>query len=286
MAASEVDVTIMQRLALIKHLYRLGRDQARQPQPQRACAVLTFHDSIELLLALVAETTGVSKARLDFLDYWEEVDRATQGKVKLPHKLSMSRLNKARVGLKHHGLLPSSDTVGELSLSSRQFLEDSTLLVFSVSFDDITLEHLVASTEIREALEGARIALSEAEPKKLHERLQTAFRSAMQQWDDAFYVPELRHEIRDPGGVGRFDPVGSSMYDFANNVCRVVASLGDVMRLVALGIDVPHYNRFRRLLWDAFRGRLLDKEEFDFCRDFIISTALVVQGILPNSEDQ
>jgi hypothetical protein len=44
--------SIMKRLAFIRHLYDVGMEQSRQPEPMCAASIMTFHDCGELFLQL------------------------------------------------------------------------------------------------------------------------------------------------------------------------------------------------------------------------------------------
>ena len=46
---------IIKRLALIKHLYRIGAEQSRQLETIASFSILSLHDSIEMFLKLLAE---------------------------------------------------------------------------------------------------------------------------------------------------------------------------------------------------------------------------------------
>lgn len=60
---------IINRLALIKQLFKIGVDHSKQFEPLAAFSILSFHDSIEMFLKLVAEHNNVKAENFAFLDY-------------------------------------------------------------------------------------------------------------------------------------------------------------------------------------------------------------------------
>jgi len=79
----------------------------------------------ELFLQLAAEHLGARTPPDKFMDYWKLVEP------KIPkggptQKLSMARLNKARVSLKHHGTLPSKLDIEAFRASTTSFFEERT----------------------------------------------------------------------------------------------------------------------------------------------------------------
>ena len=84
-----------QRLAFIKYLLNVAVGQSHQPEPLAAASILTFHDSIELLLQLACEHLDVStKMNIGFMEYWGALKPNISGSG-LTQKESMKRLTKA-----------------------------------------------------------------------------------------------------------------------------------------------------------------------------------------------
>lgn len=100
----------VRRLAFIRYLYQEAVRQSEQPEPMCAASVLAFHDAAELFLVLACEHLDVGKRSMAFLAYWEELSRMIPDDG-LTQKKAMSRLNEARVGLKHHGNMPARSAI-------------------------------------------------------------------------------------------------------------------------------------------------------------------------------
>ena len=139
---------VIRRLVFIKYLYTLGVEQSKKPEPYSWASILTFHDAVELFLLLTTEHLDVavkSLRGLVFSKYWEIVEPILQKKRKcgLTQKISMLKLNDARVNLKHHGTAPSADTIKSAKVNVANFLEENIDLIFGIKFADISMIDLV-----------------------------------------------------------------------------------------------------------------------------------------------
>lgn len=144
----------MRRLAFIRYLYGEAVQQSRLPDPMCATSVLMFHDAAELFLVLACEHKDVGKKTMSFLAYWEELNRKLSGDG-LTQKKAMSRLNDARVGLKHHGNMPAGEAITDYQFITTLFFEENTPTVFGVDFGDVSLVTLVQDWAVRTDLEEA-----------------------------------------------------------------------------------------------------------------------------------
>ena len=135
-----IDEITMQRLGLIRYLYKGAMEEARQPEPFGGISILKFHDSVELFLDLACDKFGVpAKKTNQFKDYWLELEGHLQGQ-SLSEKRSMDRLNAARVAFKHHGNLPSISSIERFRVNVTDFFEENTLLIFGIEFGKISVK--------------------------------------------------------------------------------------------------------------------------------------------------
>lgn len=119
----------VQRLAFIKYLLSLARNQAKQPEPMACSSILVYHDAIELFLQLSCERLNVkTNEREQFLDYWDHLNLALKPR-ELPSRESMKKFNKSRVALKHHGTMPSRLELNDFSEMIERFFLDAVPLV-------------------------------------------------------------------------------------------------------------------------------------------------------------
>ena len=98
--------------------------------------ILTFHDSVELFLQLVAEYVNLKERIRDihFMEYWALLDPCLKvmGKPELTQKISMERLNKARVDFKHYGNPPSKNAItGDFQVNTQNLFEENSLAIFN-----------------------------------------------------------------------------------------------------------------------------------------------------------
>jgi hypothetical protein len=297
----------MSRLAFIRLFFEAAIGQSRQPDPLNVQAVLTLHDTIELFLQLAADHLGASlPQRVTFMEYWRQLDPASlPGGVRLSGERPMRRLNDLRIAFKHHGTLPSAAAIQQACTDVRSFLDTNTALVFGIAFADIDMAEVIPQPDARAKVRAATAAAAAGD-------LVDAMGLLAETYDDLFA----------PSGPGQRGPAarfGSTINDRAMremyiaqvlHPCpqdktsrsavadyRALASLLDgvigatskmqgAMRIMALGIEYPKYERFRQLTPRILRsingvsdrwsppGYAPTSDEFDFCREFIITVAL------------
>lgn len=151
----------IKRLSFIKYLHEQAIDSLKLPEPMCYSGILSLQDSIELFLQLAAEEKNVViPAKASFMDYWSAFEKSS---LPLPQKVSMERLNKARVGLKHSGLFPQKGDLMDFIVSSKLFFDESSTLIFSKSFKEISLVDFISSDLVKKSIEAAQIHRSRGE---------------------------------------------------------------------------------------------------------------------------
>lgn len=120
-------------------------------------ALLLLQDAVEMALHAVATKLGARPTRkASFEDYWGMIDAAGGQLGQLPMKIDMSRMNSARVDLKHHANHPDRNGVEEHFRNARGFLGKITAQYFSpLDFERLSIVSLVTDEEIRTHLEAA-----------------------------------------------------------------------------------------------------------------------------------
>lgn len=166
------DHRIRQRLALIRHLYLRASDQAEEPEPLCALAVLSLHDCAEMLIRLICEEKDIMiTTSPGFMDYW----KLCAPKVELPHKARMDHLNTVRNSLKHKGALPSRTEVLELRDATGAFLEDCASQTLGTPLRAALLTELVRYKQCRLDLEKAARAAADGRLDEAMDRVAMAF---------------------------------------------------------------------------------------------------------------
>jgi hypothetical protein len=300
------DPATMSRLAFLRQLYQQGAEQSRLPEPLNATAVLSVHDASELFLVLAAEHLNASLPKhVAFMDYWKLLDPAKlPDGVALSGQQRMGRLNELRNGLKHRGTMPSVAAVTQACADVRAFLDDDTPSVFGIAFDSIDMAEVIPQPEVRgkvKAASGAETArdrteamglLAEAyeklfapEPGRPRRASQTTGPTLSRMMREG----DIRAALSRPDDSRLRRPAGATAGALASQIAEVTdaaAAIQRAVRVLALGIDYWQFDRFEQLTphliyflsGDGERryppGYAPSLEEFEFCRQFVITAAL------------
>lgn len=144
-------------------------------EPLNGAAILNFHDSVELFLALTAELLDAGGGpKTEFMEYFNLI-AAKLPPSGLAHRDSMLLLNQSRVGLKHRGEEVSPRVVGRHRERVDLFFEDNCRRAYGVPLEDVSLAALVRSTKAGAALRAAELAWAEEDLARALEQLAVAF---------------------------------------------------------------------------------------------------------------
>jgi len=284
---------IIKRLSFIKYFYEFAREQSKLPPPQNYISVLMFHDSIELFLNLSAEFLKVNKKDPNFMEYFTEINKKLNNQ-ELTQKISMDKLNKVRVLLKHKGLYPNPNDVEHFRVNTQNFLEENCSIIFGIKFIDISLLDLVQDEEVKNILEDAQNEFKSGEYKKSLEYISIAFYVLLKNYEENKKV--YGRSPFDIGGDLRF--IGSLSWDYDSKISDVGSMLKviqKVLKIILLNLDYRKFIKFRLLTSDCiykgkefydkysiqwFGGRdkaEFKKEDVEYCISFIIEYALKLQ---------
>jgi hypothetical protein len=259
---------------------------------------LTFHDAVEFWLRLASEKLG---APLDssFMGHWKSF-ASLAPPVLLTQERPISRLNDARVALKHHLALPSTLDLEPYRATTAAFFEENTPRVFGVDFDSISLVDMVQCETARTLLREAQEAIGHDEREKALEKTALAFSDLLRDYEtraqDGFGSP-FRFE---PYSRGHTPPHASdrstfelvrSVYGVFDDMGRGLLRLSEAVRILALGIDYRGYVKFQRLTphvgltlasyvlhrwhWEE----LPSLRECSACIDFVVDCAVHLQQL-------
>ncbi len=307
-----MDPSYLRRLAFIKYLLGVALNQSQLPEPVGAASILAFHDAIELFNYLACEyldidVVGKSKRQADFLEYWDLIS----GKlgIALPQRESMKRLNRARVSLKHHGILPSSLDIESFRASVNSFFLESSSLIFNVDFSDISMLDLIVEEHTREHLHNALNILHSEDLEAALGQVALAFRYLIDNYDKrkkskyvsspfsfgekfGFNNQSLRGLTRTKLEKAiQHDHVAKDLSNYLQDVSKTLEAVQSAMRMLALGIDYPKYSRFKMFMPSVIQlgtgeyqiqGNITQNwvvapEDVQYCIDFVIETALQMQ---------
>lgn len=295
-AMEHPDEHVLRRLALVRELYLRSEAASREPEQTGGLSLLGFQDAVEMFLLLAAQYVDATlKASPNFEDYWEPINKKLPDNVELSGRTKMRALNKARVSLKHHGVLPAHEEINRLRTDTTAFLDENTRRVFGVEFDDIDMAELVAYEKVRALLDEAKEQADRDDVQAALASLAVAFAWALKEFrarsrSNAFSGwADISPAYVSGGDLA--DEVSSALSDLASEVSTELARLEDALEVVAFGIDLRRWQRFRSLtpwvVWsgDDFKthGRnSLDKlglEDVSWVRAFVIESALRLQAL-------
>jgi hypothetical protein len=279
---------LVRRLAFIKLLFDRAQEDADRPKPFSTDSINRLHDVTEMVLALAAEKLGVEIPQT-FMGYWDVLDPKL-GRP-LGYKTSMKRLNKARVNLKHYGIEPSEDEV-RVSLSSvRSFLEDELLDLLGVAFADVTMEQFVAPEAARNLLSTAAEKFNAEDEVEAFADLAQAFTVVIDDYKSRKQFSFARSVFDTAEDMTFHTPFFRGVEDdrqqrFEEDLIKSIEALDFNIALVALGVDMRRYARFRIVCPNVYfmmdgkrhvsdrQGLQRDSVDFEFCRDFVIATSI------------
>jgi hypothetical protein len=294
---SSIDPLIMQRLAFIRMLHQQGNEQAQLPDPMRATCILTLHDAVELFLVLVGDHLRANLSpRLDFMAYWAEIQ--SKANVQLTSKTAMDRLNRRRVDFKHHGNLPSTESLVRVCADVSTFFEENTPLVFGIDYDAIDMADVIPQATTRALAKQATTEEGTGNRTEAMALLSDAFEDLFRQHAKTnsyppspfAFGPDIRFPLR-KADIRRALPddrlgYASRLTDQISDVTVIASATQTGLRVMSLGVDFHRYVRFRQLMPHVHHGVAGNREvhppsdyaptaeHLRFCMDFLITVAL------------
>jgi hypothetical protein len=278
---------ILKRLAIIKHLYKIGLEQSKQVETVASFSILSFHDSLEMFLKLLAEKKNIKSDKFSFLDYWTKIPTLTL-------KESMRNLNARRVNIKHKGILPSKSDIEISRVNTTDFFNQNVIKHFDLEFDSISLIDLVSFDEVRQHLEISQKALNENDIEKCIENVALAFDVLL-----SSYEKNKQGDYRNsPFFFGKDLSFNSSFFmgvedrkmsDFIDNVRDSLEGIQKAIKIISLGIDYKKFVKFNLLTPNITRTiggnhvaqiygeKKWTKENCQYCIDFVIDSSLKLQ---------
>lgn len=285
---------IIKRLSLIKYLYQIGIEQSRQSETIASFSILSFHDSIEMFLKLLAEHKNVRSDKLNFLDYWTKVPSLTL-------KESMRNLNSRRVNIKHKGLLPSKSDIEISRVNATDFFEQNTLPQFGIDFKEISLLDLIQYDEVKMNLEIATESLENNDIEKCIEHSALAFDDLIHNYEKSkesyfgnspfYFGKDLTFLSSFHIGIGNEfkGRTGRKLNDFIDRVKESLEGIQSAVKILSFGIDYKKFSKFKLLTPNVIRfiggnrkaeiygEKKWSKENCQFCIDFVIESSLKLQ---------
>lgn len=284
---------LYKRLAHIKQLYSMGIEQSHRAESISVFSLLTFHDSIEMFLTLLAEHKGINSTNFKFLDYWTHIPDLTL-------RESMRSLNTRRVNLKHKGLLPAKSEIEISRVNATDFFEQNTLPQFGITFKEVSLIELVGYKKVKDYLLVSQKGLDNGRMEECIENAAYAFEELLHSYGD-----NKRFWGTSPFFFGRDMTFHSSFFmglsdsdlprpfqklgQFIDDVKDSIKGLQNATKITSLGIDYKEFVKFQILTPHVTRmiggnvvaeimgERKWTEENCQYCIDFVIKASLKLQ---------
>ncbi len=291
--ANKLDKTIIvRRLAIVKYLFNIGVQQSYQPEVVAGFSILSFHDSIEMFLQLVAENKG-DKSSDNFMSFWDKYSELTL-------KESIRNLKDRRVNIKHKGLFPSKTDIEVSRVSALNFFEQNTPIQFGINFDEVSLSSLISYDKVRNYIKAAETTINTDFYESLRNS-KMAFLELLSTYDNSKYwgVSSSLIDIGDRIGneyqklTGNDDKLGRKWF---RTISDTTNNLRDILKITALGIDYKKYVFFNLVTpetsfyctangmeYHSISREYHEKrfnlrtQDCQFCIDFVIDSSLKLQ---------
>ena len=287
---------IIRRLATIKYLYSIGVQQSLQVESVAGFSILAFHDCAEMFLLLVAENKGDNVEKLSFMGFWDKYPDLTL-------KESMRNLKDRRVSIKHKGLFPSKSDIEISRITMADFLEQNTINQFGIDFKDVSVSCLISYSQVKEYIDNAEKDYNNGNIYECLVNCKIAFLELLSTYKSSKCQYHISHSIIDIGDeIGRdYQKLVGTNSNYGERWFRQVTEttnkIREILKITALGIDYKKYSYFdfvtprTMLCWsegkltyistpkDSYETKFnTKKSDCQFCIDFVIDSALKLQG--------
>lgn len=279
----------LKRLSIIKLLYSHGTYQSSQPDTVSFFSILSFHDSIEMFLKLLALKNNINSTNFKFLDYWDKIPNLTM-------KEAARALNTRRVNLKHKGLIPGKLEVEASRVTATEFFAENTIIHFDIDFSEISLIDLVENTTTKELLFEAEHFIGNNEIGKSVENTKKAFLKLIDSYINTKgnfwgrtplnFIEEVEFKV--PHGEEK-SPAEYQLERLFKDVNKNFQNIEKTMSIIALGIDYKKYMKFEALtpyglktcddnyIFEQPEDRKWTPENCEFCISFVVECAMKLQ---------
>lgn len=165
----QLNISIINKLTLARHLYWLAEQQLRVSQDIVLFAAANLmQDSVEAYLLACAEFVDAKiDTRAAFENYFSRIEEkfladSSISIRQLPFRTRLNTLNKIRVNSKHFGIKPDRRELEGLLVVVKEFFEECAKSLYQSDFWTINLLELLDDCECRRLLVEAQQALNES----------------------------------------------------------------------------------------------------------------------------
>ena len=230
---------LLDRLICSKYLYHKGIETLNSKGPfSSGVAVLHFQDSIEMALRVIAEFLHCSlKENESFQQIIEKIDK--HGENKIPSRIALNQLNKARVNFKHFGLEPKFEDSTKFMYDIENFFPIALKTFLDIEFNSISLANLIRHQRTENHINKAKQLLDDGKFSESIAESAVAlkiFRVHFNKEADRYRSDSFLH----------FKCNDDKLDDWARNVDNAIEEIHSQLNLITLGINVADYRKFIR----------------------------------------
>lgn len=236
-----INHTTLQRLSFAKYLHYSACEQSRSAELLAAASLLMFHDALEMFLQISAEHLDAGSNQPSFMDYWNILSPKLEGQA-LPQKESMRRLNKARVSLKHNGTLPSRLDIEAFRGAATSFFVEACPMIFGIPFEELSLIEYVSNDDVREHLKKAEACSENGDFSTATDEIAVAYEKLIDGYSKEKTIEYYKTHSYD-SSVNILSGKRLRLRD--PEIQEVLRQMQETIRILALGIDVKKYMRFK-----------------------------------------
>lgn len=228
------------------------------------------------------------------MQYWGALKNLPNG-TSLGYKSEMDTLNTLRVNLKHQGIRPDELEIESSRVSTTNFFEKSTPIIFNIDFGRISMIDLVRYIPAREGLKEATTLMEQQKFEDALAKIAIAFDQIIENYESRI----ASRFGTSPFYFGKSLALHNSFFlsikernmkEFIDIVKHSIESMQKAMMILSLDIDYRQYVKFRLLAPKISRpfgspnhyfitpsSRKHKAEECHFCYGFVIDSAIRVQ---------
>jgi hypothetical protein len=277
------------RLAFIRLLVARAEEESRQPPPFSYASINRFHDAAEMFLALAVQQHNLAIPK-DILEYWNAF-QPILGRP-LGYKAQVQKFNKVRVSLKHYGAEPAPAEVEHARTTVMALLSDECPALFGVALDEVSLTAFVAPADARRLLDSAQRNWNAGNAEAAFADLADSFEKLVSDYEQRKMLGHATSIFDSTEDMTFLKPVfrrveSRKQSKFEDAVIKSLQALDFSVMLVGFGVDFRRYGKFRALTpiivrmmngqrhsYDRPGTLTRTQAEFDFCRDFVVTTAI------------
>ncbi len=236
-----VNPGLLERIVYAKYLFHQGCESMEKNLPiTDGMAVLSFQDAVEMLLRTIAEHVQASLkdgAAFNLIIDKIDEDSDTHKKGKIPQRIALIQLNRARVSFKHSGLLPNTSDVHKLRQNTELFFHTALQQFFGLTLDEVSLVQLIKRHRVKNHL-------LEAERYFYQDQFVDCINSTAKALALLLHNVSETIELKD-SPLGRFDD--RKIETAMTAIQKQFQEHQEYLNILKFGINLAEYERFKSL---------------------------------------